>query len=60
MHILEERELARGDRFLGGARGQYFKVHKNVVYDLEVDSYTHSLEENIEMIRDALLKKIGQ
>ena len=60
LHILEERELARGDRFLGGARGQYFKVHENVAYDLEVDSYTHSLEENIEMIKEALLKKAGQ
>lgn len=60
MHILEEREIARGDRFLGGARGQYFKVHENVAYDLEVDSYTHSLEENIEIIKEALLKKTGQ
>ena len=27
LHILEEWERSRGDRFLGSARGQYFKVH---------------------------------
>ena len=32
LEILEQREKSRGDRFLGGARGQYFKVHENVAY----------------------------
>lgn len=31
----------------------------SVAYDLEIDSYTHSLEENIEMIKKALIKKTG-
>jgi chloramphenicol 3-O phosphotransferase len=55
LHILEEREKIRGDRFLGGARGQYFIVHENVAYDLEVDTYAHSLEENILKIKEALM-----
>lgn len=59
LHILEERERSRGDRFLGGARGQYFKVHENVSYDLEVDTHTHSLEENLDQILELLQKKFG-
>ncbi len=51
LSILEKREQMRGDRFLGSARGQYFKVHENVSYDLEIDTYAHSLEENIEKIK---------
>lgn len=57
LHILEERERSRGDRFLGSARGQYFKVHENVAYDLEIDTYAHSLEENVAKIKEFLLKK---
>ncbi len=48
--ILEERERSRGDRFLGSARGQYFKVHENASYDLEIDTHAHSLEENVAKI----------
>lgn len=58
--ILEERERSRGDRFLGGARGQYFKVHENVSYDLEIDTHTHSLEENLAKIKRLLAKKPGE
>lgn len=57
LEILEEREKNRGDRFLGSARGQYFKVHENVAYDLEVDTYAHTLEENIKVIQHALAVK---
>ncbi|NGX46777.1 MAG: Chloramphenicol 3-O phosphotransferase [Chlamydiae bacterium] len=57
LEILEAREQARGDRCLGSARGQYFKVHENVEYDLEIDTHTHSLEENIGKILDALKQK---
>lgn len=60
LHILEERERARGNRFLGGARGQYYKVHENVAYDLELDTHTHSLEENLRDIIDHLQKKFGK
>lgn len=58
LEILEERERSRGDRFLGGARGQYFKVHENVSYDLEIDTHTHSLEENLKKILELLVGKL--
>ena len=35
---LERRELARGDRHIGQARGQFGKVHQGMVYDIEVDT----------------------
>lgn len=54
LEVLEQRERARGDRILGGARGQYFKVHENVAYDLEIDTHAHSLEENVEKIKALL------
>jgi chloramphenicol 3-O phosphotransferase len=57
LEILEQREKERGNRLLGGARGQYFKVHENVAYDLEIDTHTHSVEENIDKIQKALSKK---
>jgi chloramphenicol 3-O phosphotransferase len=50
LEILEQRERSRGDRFLGSARGQYFKVHENVAYDLEIDTHEHTLEENVAKI----------
>lgn len=55
--ILEERERARGDRFLGSARAQYFKVHENVSYDLEIDSHVDTLDDNVAKIVKALAKK---
>jgi chloramphenicol 3-O phosphotransferase len=55
LDILEKREKARGDRFIGSARGQYFRVHENVAYDLEIDTHAHSLEENIQKIKTKLL-----
>jgi chloramphenicol 3-O phosphotransferase len=55
--ILEERERARGDRFLGSARGQYFKVHENISYDLEIDTHHQSIKENIAKIQSAIDKK---
>jgi len=54
--ILEGRERSRGDLFLGSARHQYFKVHENADYDLEIDTHTHSLQENIEKILNLLCK----
>jgi chloramphenicol 3-O phosphotransferase len=57
LEILEQRERSRGDRLLGGARGQYFKVHENVAYDIEIDTHAHPIEENIEAIKHALFKK---
>ena len=38
LEILEARELHRGDRLIGLARWQYDRVHKDMKYDLEVDT----------------------
>ena len=58
LDVLELRERARGDRFLGSARGQYFKVHENVAYDLEIDTHAQTVEENIDKIKEALSRKL--
>ena len=57
LEVLEERERARGDRFLGSARAQYFKVHENVSYDLEIDSHIETLENNVSKVLKALAEK---
>lgn len=49
--LLEEREKLRGDRIKGSARSQYFKVHNDVVYDLEFDVSKISLEEIVKEIK---------
>ncbi|RAN36630.1 chloramphenicol phosphotransferase CPT family protein [Hyphomonas pacifica] len=36
--ILEQRELARGDRDIGQARWQYGRVHVGATYDLKIDT----------------------
>jgi chloramphenicol 3-O phosphotransferase len=38
LEILEARERERGDRMIGLARWQYGRVHRDVRYDLEVDT----------------------
>jgi chloramphenicol 3-O phosphotransferase len=44
--VLEARERARGDRVLGLARWQFYRVHRDVVYDLEIDASVASPLEN--------------
>jgi chloramphenicol 3-O phosphotransferase len=55
LHIIEQREKSRGDRWVGSARAQYFKVHHHVAYDLEIDTYAYSIDENVKTIKQALL-----
>jgi chloramphenicol 3-O phosphotransferase len=57
LEVLELRERSRNNRMIGSARGQYFKVHENVSYDLEIDTHANTLEENVLKIIDALSKK---
>ncbi len=38
LEILEEREQIRGDRIKGSARHQFHHIHKNVTYDLLIDT----------------------
>ena len=47
LDIIEEREKKRGDRMVGGAKGMYHKIHKDVVYDLVLDTHKNSLSENV-------------
>jgi len=44
----EAREQARGDRYAGIARGQFDVVHRNVTYDLELDTTSHSPDELVD------------
>jgi len=54
LEVLEERERTRENRPLGSARSQYFKVHENVAYDLEVNTHTNTLQDNVLTIQRAL------
>ncbi|CCN82925.1 putative Chloramphenicol phosphotransferase-like [Vibrio nigripulchritudo SFn27] len=42
--LLEQREKSRGDRKLGSAREQLRRVHKNVEYDMWVDTSKESTD----------------
>jgi chloramphenicol 3-O phosphotransferase len=53
LDVLEARERQRGDREIGLARWQYDRVHRGVVYDLEIDTTVTSPLENAQRIRDA-------
>lgn len=52
LDILEARERARGDREIGLARGQYGRVHRGIVYDLEVDAAAGAPADCARLIRD--------
>lgn len=45
LEVLEAREQARADRTLGQARQHFGVVHAHGVYDLNVDTHTHSTAE---------------
>src|SRR6218665_1876759 len=47
---LERREMARGDRQVGFARMQHGLVHRYGEYDAEVNTFTHTTEENAERL----------
>ena len=38
LEVLETRERRRGDRLIGLARWQYDRVHRDMTYDLEIDT----------------------
>lgn len=52
LDVLEARERARGDREIGLARWQYDRVHRGIVYDLEVDTVASTPAECARLIRD--------
>lgn len=51
---LERREIARGDRVVGQARGQFEIVHAHTFYDIEVDTTRASAAEAADHIVRAL------
>lgn len=51
LEILEERERQRKDRLIGLARWQFDKVHRDMIYDLEVDSSTMTPLDCAELIK---------
>jgi chloramphenicol 3-O phosphotransferase len=51
---LEQREHTRGDRSIGLARFQYHRVHAHSIYDVEVDTSLHTLEECAAQVKVAL------
>jgi chloramphenicol 3-O phosphotransferase len=51
---LERREKIRGDRNVGQAKRQLEYVHKNEIYDVEVDTFTESVEECSKKVIEAV------
>lgn len=56
LDVIEERERARGDRLPGSTRWQYDHVHVGNTYDLDIDTYHQTLEENVELILEKIPK----
>jgi chloramphenicol 3-O phosphotransferase len=54
LDILERRERERGNRILGEARGQLDVVHRDVVYDVAVDTSISTPEDCASAIAHAL------
>ena len=52
IEILNRREKERRDRKIGQAAQQLDFVHKNIQYDLEIDTHQRSLEFNTKKIYD--------
>ncbi len=53
LEVLEARERQRADRAIGLARWQYDRVHRDVVYDLNIDTTKSSPMQSARIIRDA-------
>jgi chloramphenicol 3-O phosphotransferase len=54
LHELERRELKRGDRDIGQAKGQLSNMNFNDIYDLEVNTYENSTEECARIIKSQM------
>lgn len=48
---IERREIERGDRVSGMAKGQFNKVHVHNIYDIEIDTSIQSPQECAQTIR---------
>jgi chloramphenicol 3-O phosphotransferase len=54
LHELERREMERGDRNIGLAKGQLSNMNFNDIYDLEVNTYENSTEECVRIIKNEM------
>jgi len=52
LNVLETRERQRADRMIGLARWQYDRVHRNMKYDLEVDTSCATSMECANLIKE--------
>ena len=57
LEALEEREKLRTNRRRGLARSQYDVVHKDLVYDLEIDTSTKDIKENVEEMERKIIRE---
>jgi chloramphenicol 3-O phosphotransferase len=53
LEVIEQRERQRGDRTLGLARWQYDRVHRGMVYDLQLDAAAASPDQLAAQIKRA-------
>jgi len=53
---LERREIERGDRVIGQARGQYDIVHADMCYDLEIDTTRITTNDAANIVVEAFLQ----
>jgi len=51
LDVLEERERQRGDRLIGLARWQHSRVHRGMIYDLEIDTSHTTAQECAQRIK---------
>lgn len=54
---IDDRERARGNRIIGQGKSQLDFTHKNLTYDVEINTSTSSVDENAAKILDALCLK---
>jgi chloramphenicol 3-O phosphotransferase len=52
--VLEERERGRGNRITGEARAQFDEIHRQIDYDVTLDTDSQSPEECARVILEAL------
>ena len=53
---LERREIERGDRVIGQARGQYDIVHAGMYYDLEIDTTSITTKDAAQVVVEAYVQ----
>jgi chloramphenicol 3-O phosphotransferase len=56
LHVLEERESARGNRIRGEARFQFDAIHSGIAYDVTVDTAHQSPDECARAILAVLVR----